>query len=68
MYVCSCSPGYRGRVCFLDVDECASLPCGAGGRCRHGVAVFECEASLEQFGAVENGLNQLSWFKRFKPV
>ena len=30
-------------VNFLDIDECASLPCENGGSCIDGVDIFTCE-------------------------
>ena len=31
--MCDCAVGYEGLDCSVDVDECASSPCGNAGRC-----------------------------------
>lgn len=31
-YLCSCKPGYTGKNCEIEIDECASEPCMNGGR------------------------------------
>lgn len=33
-YVCVCEPGWTGRNCDLNVNECLSNPCVNGGTCR----------------------------------
>ena len=37
-----CQPGYTGKHCDVDIDDCASNPCKNGGRCRDGVNTYEC--------------------------
>ena len=32
-YVCSCSIGYTGSTCEIDIDECATKPCQNNGTC-----------------------------------
>ena len=39
---CSCSAGYEGRSCEINVDECSSAPCSAGSECVDGVDVYSC--------------------------
>ncbi|KAM6903098.1 versican core protein [Xenentodon cancila] len=40
--VCICPPGYAGRRCETDVDECHSNPCLNGATCLDGVSSFTC--------------------------
>ncbi len=32
-YTCSCAPGYEGRNCAMDTDNCEPNPCLNGGSC-----------------------------------
>jgi len=40
-YDCTCAAGYRGSVCEINIDECASSPC-VNGTCTDGVNGFNC--------------------------
>ncbi|XP_048844777.1 protein crumbs homolog 2-like [Brienomyrus brachyistius] len=42
VFECTCIPGWRGRHCQEDVDECASSPCRRGA-CRDLPAAYRCE-------------------------
>ena len=41
-FTCLCKPGYTGKNCQTDIDECGSTPCLNGGTCRDLVASYEC--------------------------
>ena len=33
-YTCACQPGYTGKNCETNIDECAAAPCQNGGNCQ----------------------------------
>jgi hypothetical protein len=39
IYHCKCVPGYSGRNCSTDIDECISVPCRNGGICLESTTV-----------------------------
>ena len=41
-FTCTCAPGYTGRHCTLDINECRSTPCQNGGTCLNQVDQFSC--------------------------
>lgn len=41
-YSCSCTPGWTGAVCQIDIDECLSMPCQNSGNCSDGEDIFDC--------------------------
>ncbi|XP_009320420.1 PREDICTED: LOW QUALITY PROTEIN: neurogenic locus notch homolog protein 1 [Pygoscelis adeliae] len=41
-YECTCEPGYTGRMCNINIDECSSNPCHNGGTCKDGINGFTC--------------------------
>lgn len=36
-------PGYTGRFCLEEIDECASQPCQNGAICHDKIASYQCE-------------------------
>jgi hypothetical protein len=48
--VCRCHPGYRGKYCEEDMNECAmgpnkTSPCQNGGSCTDGINNYVCNCS-----------------------
>eukprot|EP00061_Rhincodon_typus_P016859 g45289.t1 len=41
-YHCTCSDGYSGQNCGIDIDDCAPNPCAHGGTCQDLVDGFKC--------------------------
>ncbi|XP_066485218.1 cubilin [Tiliqua scincoides] len=44
-YNCVCDPGWTGRNCTENIDECSSNPCLHGGSCTDGVNGYSCECT-----------------------
>ena len=46
-YYCMCAPGFEGTYCGIDIDECASNPCGEHGKsCVDRVNGYHCTCEL----------------------
>lgn len=41
-FSCVCAPGFTGRFCSVNLDDCASRPCLNGARCLDRAAGFRC--------------------------
>ena len=46
-YDCECPPGYLGRYCETDINECDSSPCPANYTCINGGGHYECECHTD---------------------
>ena len=46
-YSCSCQPGYFGRNCEMEIDECLPRPCENGGTCTDFVNGYRCNCSTD---------------------
>ena len=42
LFQCKCRPGYNGRNCETEINECLSDPCENGGKCIDVVAGYKC--------------------------
>ena len=50
-YTCQCRPGWQGRLCSQEVNECMSQPCANGGICTDALNGFTCECTSNFGGA-----------------
>ena len=41
-FVCDCAPGYCGRHCEFEINECSSSPCPNNTHCIDGVNYYVC--------------------------
>jgi hypothetical protein len=44
-FVCYCIPGYAGRYCQNDIDECMSMPCYNNASCVDRINAYECKCT-----------------------
>lgn len=42
---CKCQPGYTGKYCETEIDECASTPCQNNATCTDLLADYRCDCS-----------------------
>ncbi|XP_045483741.1 protein crumbs isoform X3 [Harmonia axyridis] len=48
---CSCLPGFIGRLCQVNVDECSSSPCLNGGQCIDKINSYACNCTPDWMGS-----------------
>lgn len=41
-FQCACAPGFSGPDCRINVNECASSPCGRGATCIDRIGYYQC--------------------------
>ncbi|XP_072285600.1 protein crumbs homolog 1-like isoform X2 [Pyxicephalus adspersus] len=51
-YVCRCQPGFTGKNCSINIDECTSSPCQNGGMCIDLINGYECQCALGYTGVL----------------
>ncbi|RMC22989.1 hypothetical protein DUI87_00016 [Hirundo rustica rustica] len=44
--LCRCPPGFSGRRCQHNADDCSPNPCAHGGTCQDGANSFSCSCTL----------------------
>ncbi|KAK9394054.1 lactadherin-like [Crotalus adamanteus] len=49
-YLCICHPGYSGKHCQYNVNECLSQPCKNGGTCLNLKGHFDCKCPSPYVG------------------
>jgi len=42
-FECSCIPGWSGKLCDVEINECETGPCKNGGYCTDGIANYTCK-------------------------
>uniref|UniRef100_A0A8C0G0P6 Crumbs cell polarity complex component 2 n=1 Tax=Chelonoidis abingdonii TaxID=106734 RepID=A0A8C0G0P6_CHEAB len=47
---CTCKPGFTGRKCQININECEPNPCQNGGTCQDSVNKYQCVCSASYTG------------------
>eukprot|EP00794_Sanderia_malayensis_P020236 gene20236-22215_t len=60
-FQCACLPGYTGKTCATNINECASSPCQNGAQCIDAVASYSCQCRAGYTGVhCETNINDCS--------
>ena len=51
-FLCSCSIGYTGSHCAVEINECSSAPCHNGGTCVDQIGKYACTCPVGYTGSV----------------
>ncbi len=41
-FSCECVPGFTGKDCDIDINECLKVACVGNATCIHGINEYEC--------------------------
>ena len=41
-FKCNCQPGYKGRFCAVEINECENIPCMNNASCADLVNEYKC--------------------------
>lgn len=41
-FSCSCQPGFTGKTCAMEIDDCVGQPCKNNGTCVDEVNGYQC--------------------------
>ena len=49
-YRCDCSPGFTGKNCDININECLNNPCQNNGTCVDKINDYECQCTADWGG------------------
>ena len=49
-FSCSCTLGFTGRLCDIDIDECEASSCATGSTCVDLIGMTQCDCPPEHWG------------------
>ena len=52
-YVCACLPGFTGKLCGEEINECLPNPCTNGATCTDRSNDYECQCTLGRYSNKE---------------